>query len=49
MARHRSAITLPGYGLGRPSKNKGKTFRAGILTHEEIVAMTEMCNAATQA
>jgi hypothetical protein len=32
MARHRSKITQPGYRKGRPSKNKGKTFRAETAT-----------------
>lgn len=45
MARHRSRITQPGYGKGRPSPNKGKRFYADVLTPAEIKAMEDQCNA----
>ena len=32
----RSEITMPGYGKGRESINKGKTFPAEILTGDEV-------------
>lgn len=44
MARHVSPITLPGYRKGIPNPNKGKTYRAQILPHEDIIAMNEQCN-----
>ena len=44
MARHRSKITMPGYGKGRPSKNRGVRFYADTLTREEVLALVEGCN-----
>ena len=37
--RRRSPATLPGFGAGRPPRNKGLTYPADPPTVEEIVAV----------